>query len=389
MTSKERILATLAHREPDRVPFDLGATVDTSIHYIGYNNLLRYMGKEHLIRPKEEAAFLDIVTGISQIDKEVVDELKIDARGVIPGSYSKKWNDVAEKEGDFEVITDSLGAKWYRPPNGYYFDQKEGSYPLAEMTSAAEIEAHDWPDLGDPKRIAGLREKIEELGQDRAVLLGDPVGGIFALGFRLRGYMNFYLDLAGNPSFACSLLDKFTELKLRYWEAVLNEVGDLIDVAVFEDDLGQQDRTLVSPQMYRELVKPRHQRLFSFIKEKTAGSVKVFLHSDGSIYDVIPDLIEIGVDILNPIQVNAAKMESARLKKEFGDDLVFWGGGVDTQGVLSFGSQDEVRDEAKRRIDDLAPGGGFVFAAIHDIQPDVLPENIMAMWETVQDYGKY
>lgn len=386
MTSRERVLTALEHREPDRIPYDLGATVDTGIHHISYRNLLQYMGKGHLIKEEKQTEFMDLATGIVQIDKEIVDELRIDARGII-SCYPPRWEENVKKEGDYEVIVDRLGAKWFRPPGGYYFDQKEGSYPLAGMTSAAEIGDYDWPNPADPERIRGLRERVKGLGEDYAIAIGDPAGGIFALGFRMRGYMNFYLDLAGNPSFACSLLDKFTDLKIQYWDAVLNEVGDLVNVIVYEDDLGQQDRTLTSPEMYRKLVKPRHRRLFSSIRQKISDSTYLFLHSDGSIYDIIPDLIEIGVDILNPVQVNATNMDSRKLKKEFGNEIVFWGGGVDTQGVLSFGTPDEVRDEVKKRIEDFAPGGGFVLSTIHNIQPEVPPANIMAMWETLQSYG--
>ncbi len=184
-------------------------------------------------------------------------------------------------------------------------------------------------------------------------------------------------------------MDKLTEFKIQYWDKVLDEAGGIIDVALFEDDLGQQNSTMISPKMYRELIKPHHETLISFIKNKTSKPIRIMMHSDGSIYDLIPDLIEIGVDILNPIQISAAKMDSCQLKREFGSELLFWGAGVDTQGVLAFGSVAEVKDDVKRRIDDLAPGGGFVFAAVHNIQPQVPPENIMAMRETLHEYGTY
>jgi uroporphyrinogen decarboxylase len=388
MTSKERVLTALEHREPDRIPYDFGATIDTGIHHICYRNLLQHMGKEYLIREEKQTKFMDLATGIVQIDKETVEESRTDARGIVP-SLSGDWSQEVRKEGGYEVITDGLGAKWFRPPGGYYFDQREGSYPLAGITSAAEIEEYNWPHLADSERIRGLREKIRALGEDYAIAIGSPVGGVFALGFRMRGYENFYLDLAANPSLACTLLDKLTDLTIQYWDKVLNEVGDLVNVIVYEDDLGEQERALISPKMYRELVKPRHKRIFSFLRQKKSASTYTLMHSDGSIYDLIPDLIEIGVDILNPIQVSAANMDPKRLKREFGDDIVFWGGGINTQGVFSFGTPDEVRDEVKRRIEDFAPGGGFVFSTVHNIQPEVPPANIMAMWETLQDYGEY
>jgi uroporphyrinogen decarboxylase len=168
----------------------------------------------------------------------------------------------------------------------------------------------------------------------------------------------------------------------------LEEVGDLVDVAVEYDDLGWQSGLLVSAEMYRRYVKPRHKELFNFIKARSHAAV--FLHTCGAVYELIPDFIETGVDILNPLQVSAAGMgDTRRLKQEFGDKLTFWGGGVDTQGVLPGGTPEEVKDEVKRRIADLAPGGGFVFSAVHNIQPDVPPENTMAMWEAWKEYGAY
>ncbi|MFH1090947.1 MAG: uroporphyrinogen decarboxylase family protein [Pseudomonadota bacterium] len=389
ITPKQRILTSLEHREPDRVPYDLGGTVDTSIHYMCYNNLVRHLGKEHLARQEQKVHFMDIVQGVVQVDPEMVERLKVDVRGFVPGSYKVGWTETVQSDGTDYYVLDSFGARWFRPKHGFYFDQKEGSFPLAKIDSVPELERFNWPVLGDEDRVKGIRDIAQELGRQYALVAGDPVGGIFAQSFRLRGYTNFYLDLAGNPDFALALMNKLTEIKMQYWDRVLDEVGDLIDIVIFEDDLGEQKRTLISPQMYRQLVKPCHARLFSFIKKKTHGRVYVLLHTDGSVYDLIPDLIEAGIDILNPIQVSCANMDSAKLKKEFGRDLVFWGGSVDTQGVLSQGRPEQVRDEVKRRLDDLAPGGGFVFAAIHNVQPEVPPENFMAMWETLQKYGGY
>jgi uroporphyrinogen decarboxylase len=183
-------------------------------------------------------------------------------------------------------------------------------------------------------------------------------------------------------------MDATLRFHLDFWAAALEEIGDLLDVAVEYDDLGWQSGLLISKEMYRRYVKPRHRELFSFIKEHSRPAV--FLHSCGAVYDLIPDFIETGVDILNPVQVSAAGMDNTRqLKEEFGADLVFWGGGVDTQAILPRGSTDAVKEEVKRRIGDLAPGGGFVFAAVHNLQPDVPPENIAAMWEAWEEYGSY
>ncbi|MFQ5795559.1 MAG: uroporphyrinogen decarboxylase family protein [Candidatus Bipolaricaulia bacterium] len=250
------------------------------------------------------------------------------------------------------------------------------------MDEESEISVYD---------IVTHRNQVEALSQKTgcALTLVGSGSGIFEYACWIRGFKEFYLDLARDPSLATSLLDKITDYKIRIWELLLDELGHLAQIAQEADDLAGQVDLLISPDMYRQLIKPRHKRVFEFIKKNAPKPMYVFLHSDGAIYDLIPDLIEAGVQILNPVQVSAARMDTRRLKKEFGDVLCFWGGGVDTQNVLPRGTPDEVRDEVRRHLDDLAPGGGYIFGAIHNIQPDVPPENIIAMWETLQEYGRY
>jgi uroporphyrinogen decarboxylase len=183
------------------------------------------------------------------------------------------------------------------------------------------------------------------------------------------------------------MLDRLVEWKCAFWERALKEIGHLVDVVIEADDLGGQSRLLMSPKTYRSLIQPRHKKLFSFIK--TQADVKVFYHTCGAVRPLIPDLIDAGIDILNPVQFTAANMNLKELKQEFGRDLVFWGGGVDTQGVLGTGTPEEVKEDVKRNIEALAPGGGFVFATVHDIQANVPPENIIAMWEAWKEHGAY
>jgi uroporphyrinogen decarboxylase len=203
----------------------------------------------------------------------------------------------------------------------------------------------------------------------------------------MRGFEQYYVDLALNQDYVALMLDRLLEWKCVFWKHALEQIGDLVDIVVEADDLGGQTSPLMSPKTYRSLIQPRHKRLFSFIK--TQAPVKLFYHTCGAVRAFIPDLIDAGVDILNPVQISSPGMDLVELKHEFGRDLVFWGGGVDTQRVLGTATLEEIRQHVKRNIEALAPGGGFVFATVHDIQANVPPENIMAMWETWKTHGVY
>jgi len=221
------------------------------------------------------------------------------------------------------------------------------------------------------------------------VVLAGPDGGILEHAFGIRGHEDFMIDMVSEPSLAKRLLDKILTYKLQYWELMLQEMSNLVDIVSEGDDMATQESLIISPKLYRGMIKPLHRELFCCIRKNAKRPIFINFHSCGAIKELIPDLIEIGVDSLHPVQVSATGMDTKQLKKEFGQDLTFWGGGVDTQHVLSRGTTEEVRDEVKRRIEDLAPGGGFIFAAVHNIQAEVSPKNIMAMWEALQEYGKY
>ena len=219
-------------------------------------------------------------------------------------------------------------------------------------------------------------------------MVADPVGsGVFEQAWILRGLENFLVDLMLNPSFASALMERIADVHIALWDNYLDAVGEYIQVAVVIDDLGTEESLMMSPDTYRRLVKPVQSRVWSHIKSRTDAAL--FLHSCGAIAPLIPDLIEIGVDIINPVQVSAKGMDPAQLKQRFGDEIVFWGGGCDTQQVLPYGSADDVRNEVATRVAQLSPGGGFVFCQVHNIQPDVPPENIVAMYQAVADYGRY
>jgi len=371
----------LNHQEPDRVPFDLGGTGLSTIHVTAYENL-----RHHLGLPEVQSRVAFVAEQLVLVDKDVAERLQTDVRPVLPGS-SSTFEYVFRDEGEYEAYTDEWGIGWRKPKEGgFYYDMYH--HPLAGADSLSEIKSYPFPDPLDDSRFATLRAQAEAMAAEgKAVALAGPCAGIAEVYSWLRGYEQYYIDLALNQNWVAHFLDRMVEFKSAFWERALREVGDLVDIVVEADDLGGQNAPLMSPRTYRKLIQPRHKRLFSFIKAQ--APVKVFYHTCGAVRKLIPDLIEAGIDILNPVQISAKGMDLAELKQEFGRDLVFWGGGVDTQAVLGTATPDEIRKHVKQNIDALAPGGGFVFAAVHDIQANVPPENIMAMCEAWQEYGLY
>jgi uroporphyrinogen decarboxylase len=268
-----------------------------------------------------------------------------------------------------------------------YFDWVE--FPIREPTPEA-LEAYRWPDLDPPEQLAELRRQAEYLYHHTDyALVGSAIigGGIFEQPARMMGLENFFMALVTEPRFADRLMEQITDLYIESCDRYLDQVGEFLQVFTYWDDLCGQDGWLISPELYRKMIKPKQRRLLEAIRKKTQA--KVYFHSCGAVYDLVPDLIELGFDILNPVQVSARGMDTRRLKQEYGQDIVFWGGGVDTQHILPFGTPQQVRDEVRRRIEDLAPGGGFIFAAVHNIQAGVPPENIVAAFEAALEYGRY
>lgn len=380
-TSRERVLRALDHREPDRVPFDLGATVVTGIHRRAFEPLLARLGRPGPV----PAPLQDAVQQIALVDESARDLLEVDACGVF--TRTAMAPEIRETDTHF-FFYDEWGVGWRMPKaGGLYFDMFH--HPLKEAAVPEDLDGYRWPNPLDPARFQGLAERARRAAEveGRAVVLGGLCAGVLEMASWLRGFDNYYADFGLNPNLLGAIMDRVVDLKTAYWEKALAEAGPYADVVMEADDFAGQHRLLISPASYRRLAKPRHKRLFDFIHARTRA--KIFFHSCGAVRPVIPDLIEVGVDILNPVQVSAAGMDSAELKREFGREIVFWGGGVDTQRVLGRGTPAEVRDEVRRRIEDLAPGGGFIFAAVHNIQADVPVENILAMREALREYGVY
>ncbi|MBK8050670.1 MAG: hypothetical protein IPK16_28335 [Anaerolineales bacterium] len=273
---------------------------------------------------------------------------------------------------------------------GHYYDLYHS--PLARAETVQDVERFPWPDPYDAQRYVGMRVAADHVvhGEQKAFILERMSSGMWEHAMWMRGYEQFFVDMATNPSMVHAIMSKILEIKMAYWGTALDQMGDYPIIVSEADDLGGQRSLLVSLGMYKELIWPYHKRLFEFIKRRAKRKAYIFFHNDGAIYPTLPLLIEAGVDIINPWQVNCAGMDdTAKFKREFGRDLTVWGGSCDTQRVLPFGTPDEVRSETRRRIEDLAPGGGFIFAPIHVIQSEVPTENIVAWWETWQEYGKY
>ena len=376
MNSRERVLAALDHREPDMVPIDLGGTENTTITRIAYLNL-----RQHLGMPAEPDPFI-INRQMDAVfpQEDLLQRFEVDFRPVKP---SLDWQpDIREMPDD--SFYDEMAILWKKA--AYYYDMVE--HPFENFT-VADIDRFNWPDPYAPARIAGLGEQAKALyeGSQAAIVLADIVWGPFELGCALRGYEQFLVDLLQNERFASRLLERNLELAIGFWDAYLGEVGEYIQIVGLGDDLGIQTGPMISPALYRKFIKPLHRQLIDFIRIKTKA--KIFLHSCGSVYDLIPDLIEAGVDILSPVQFSSAKMDLGRLKREFGNQLTFWGGGVNTQRVLPFGSLQEIRDEVSRNFEIMASDGGFIFVPVHNIQADISPERILAVYETALEKRKY
>ena len=382
-TSYQRIIDALEHREPDRIPFDLGAAAVTGINIKALRNLKKYLGISTPSHVQDE------ITQLADFDPIMATLFKTDVGAVRPcpplvSPLALK----SRREGGFFRLTDEFGIGWQMPvKGGLYYDQYH--HPLANAETVKDIESYPWPDPLDPQRFLNIAEDTQRVidQEQKGCFIERMSSGMWEHAMWMTGYEKFFMDMLSNEKLISALMEKILELKMKYWGRVLDIIGNRTVIISCADDLGTQESLLISLDLYKAMIWPYHCRLFRFIKQRAQGKAYIFFHNDGAIMETIPLLIEAGVDILNPFQVNCRGMDTARFKREFGKDLTIWGGSCDSQYVLPKGTPGEVRDETKRRIDDLAPGGGFVFAPIHVIQGDVPPENIMAWLETLADYG--
>jgi uroporphyrinogen decarboxylase len=414
MTKRERILRTIEHKEPDRVPVDLGAMRSTGITAVAYGALKRCLG----IAGGQTYVY-DVVQQLAQPEQPILDYAGTDVVdfGRVFLTDEKDWKDFRLPDGspakipnDMNLVPDGEGG-WLAlaadgspigamPRGAYYLSQTY--FPLKDW-DGTDLSILDWlPDFMNrvtwsafptapfhkpltPDHLAEIRLRAKRLYEttDDTIMIGFG-GNLLEWGQYLCRMDQFLIDLVESPKKAGALLDRLVDLHLANLEKLLPAIDGYVQIIQMGDDLGTQLTTEISPKLYREAIKPRQKLIFDMVKK--LSSLRLFLHSCGAIADILADLIEIGVDIINPVQTSARGMDPIRLKREFGKDITFWGGGCDTQRVLPLGTPEEIADHVKERMDIFAPGGGFVFTQVHNIMPHVPPENIVAMYEAVRKY---
>jgi uroporphyrinogen decarboxylase len=413
MTSRERILAAINHQTPDRIPLDLGATPSSGISAIAYSNLIKHIGM-----PELPVQIYDVVQQLAQPDMKILDKYGVDVLDIgrefnekpsdwkpttlangDPAFYPKWYNPLKLDDGSFATYDDDGKTMLSRMPVGAtFFDQTYFPYvdgfPDNYDTLDAEMgrimwarDAHSpWDHAGDEGFWETLREKTLRLRQntDKALLVVCGCN-LFEWGTFLRRMDNFLMDIISDPYNVEKLLDELMKRHLATLEKVCNSVGDIVDIIRFGDDLGMISGPFMDAETYRALFKPRHKILCDYVKQHS--QMHTFIHSCGSISLLMPDLIDAGIEIFNPVQTNAWRMEPEFLKKEFGSDCTFWGGGIETAGVLNNATPEVIREKVLKRMEIFAEGGGFVFNTVHNILPDVPPENIVAMFDALDEFN--
>jgi len=382
MTPRERLLTALDHRQADRVPIDLGGN-QTGIHKFAYQKLIDLLGL------KEDIVIMDAVQQLAMPSEAVLERLGVDTRYVWAGGAKSFKGGIVKNRRNGRLwhdLTDEFGITWSMPDdNPYYMDISHS--PLAGM-SIEQIRDYPFPKGDDPTRFEGLRDRAMRIRQETPYPVISGISGVvYEICWYMRGLENLYIDMIEQPAILEAIIDRTLEFWLGWFRLFLDEVGDAVDVIMIGDDLTGQDGPLYPPRIYRSIVKPRHKRLVQYIKSRTKA--KIWYHSCGSIIEYIPDLLDNGIDILNPVQISARGMEPGGLKAAYGDKLVFWGGGIDSQHILPRATPDEVRKHVRRNVEAFKPGGGYVFNNVHNIQADVPPENVVAMFDAALEFGRY
>ncbi|MHC4691128.1 MAG: uroporphyrinogen decarboxylase family protein [Planctomycetota bacterium] len=382
MTSRERVIKALNHQIPDRVPIDLGG-FQTGIHQKAYAELLSHLSLT------EDITILDPVQQLAKPSEEVLERLHVDIRYICAHGPDDFKGGIEQNTRDGRLwhdLKDEFGVVWSMPDDqGLYMDISH--HPLASAT-IADIEKYPFPDGSDASRFTGVREQALKLRSDTPYAISTGIGGVvYEYCWYMRGLEQWFIDMMENPAFCEALLEKTLKFWMDYYTGFMAALGDIVDIVMIGDDLTGQSGPLFSPDFYRKIVKPRQKKLVQHIKSLT--NAKIWYHTCGSCFEYIPDLIDNGIDILNPVQIGLVNMEPAKLKEMFGDRLVFWGGGIDAQHVLPFAEPAEITEHVRKNIEIFKPGGGYVFNNVHNIQVGVPPQNILALFDAAYQFGFY
>lgn len=376
MNHRERLLAAINHRTPDRVPVDLGSTAVTSLHIDAHRKLKAHFG----IDDPEEIIINRMMQTVLP-HEEILKRFDVDVRGVFMGKLDSR-PEVERSLNGSTIYTDEWGVTRIKPPTSHYYDLYDCPFDREDLT-ISDVENYDWPDPDDPGRYRGVVERARELREktDYGVMFVFNTNVVHVTQF-MRGFHLWFEDLLLRPKLLQAMMRRLTDIHLAVGEKILPQVAPYVDIVQVSDDMGTQDRLQFSPFVYRELIKPFHREIYTMIHDLTPA--KLWIHSCGAISEIIDDLIEIGVDIINPVQVSAKGMEIESLKERFGDRAVFWGG-IDTQRLLPQGSPEEVAKTVRRTAQVLGQGGGYVLCGTHNIQPEVPVENIITMYDAIID----
>jgi uroporphyrinogen decarboxylase len=382
MTPRERVLTAINHEQPDRVPIVIGANNATGIKMKPYQSIKDMTG----IQAPDNYIYDWPELGTAEIDEQTMLRLRSDVRGVLDLEPADvlKCNRERPPHSDF---IGSWGSGQREITPGEWFP---GIHPLADASTLEDLDRFDgWPDMSDPSRVAHVREASTRLAREnKFAIMGTPwLLFPFERAHAMQGMEVFLLNMVARPDFARALLGRIAEYCKQLMGRFLDELGDNVDIVKIGDDLGIQSGLMISPQMYRDFLKPIHSDFIDFIKSRS--SAKVMFHSCGDVAPLIGDFIEIGVDILNPVQTSTGSISDLpTIKKKFGTEIVFCGG-IDTHRILPYGSVDDVRREVRRVMEILGPGGGYLLGAVHTIMNDVPPENVLAMVDAVEEFGHY
>jgi len=382
MTSRQRVLKALNHQIPDRVPIDLGG-FQTGIHKKAYAELLDFLGI------KDEITILDPVQQLAKPCEEVLERLRVDIRYLCahcPDSFKGGIEQNTRNGRLWHDLKDEFGVVWSMPDDQQlYMDISH--HPLADAT-IDDLADYPFPKGDDPTRFTGLREQALKMRRETPYAISTGICGVvYEFCWYMRGLERWFIDMVENPHLCEALLDQTLKFWLGYLDGFMAEAGDLIDIVMIGDDLTGQNGPLFSPDFYRKIVKPRQKKLVQHIKSLTKA--KIWYHTCGSCFSLIDELIDNGIDILNPVQIGIVNMEPKQLKERFGRKISFWGGGIDAQHILPFAKPDEIREHVRKNLEIFKPGGGYVFNNVHNIQVGVPPENIVALFDAAYEFGFY